>query len=503
WVMQKWDGEKYVDAYKDDVEEGAAHELMIIYPGERFTVKLDLAKQEPRLDEIDVQMTDPITGDPRWIYTVELKAVYGEVDTPTPTHIWWFANNETDQVQQDNDLQINEAILIPTPETYDFGAKDGTTGLVYPDHIFLGWAKLPVLSDEPTEDELAEHNEAVAALDETKLFLRWIDNGTDKHYEAKNASNAWVTVTKVAANEIKPYDDLYAVWADVFYVYHSGTNEVEQIVRTKADGVFDLANRTSDGFLYGGYYTTYAGASADFKADEGKAIEWDTVIASYNQDGTLAKTEANKWIQTDDDPGDDKQAYTNANISGITWNSTEAYKQADGAEDGLHLNPEAGKVYYIKEVPDEYYLRPYLHFTYDTGNGFIRNAWLFSDVDDLNYLHTGFYVINENDDAQGVYESVTVQATHGTGTETLTANSVFEANKGYMTYFTVINIKKGIRILQNGGLVNQYWVTPDGLIVTGTTQRTYGSLMYYDPEADGDTVTNPLNVAMTINVYNG
>ncbi len=467
WVMQKWDGEKYVDAYKDEVEEGAAHELMIIYPGERFTVKLDLAKQEPRLDENDVQMTDPITGDPLWIYTVELKAVYGEVDTPTPTHIWWFANNETDQVQKDNDLQINEAILIPTPETFDFGAKDGTTGLVYENHIFLGWAKVTALSDNPTDDEIAARQSQIDALDETKLFLRWIPDDqleAGGKYQAKYPvdSNNWVDVTEVAANEIMPYDDMIAVWGSVFYIYHSGDKSVEKVVFTKANSEFDLAARTTEGFLYGGYYTDYAGIASTFSAET--AIEWEafdpTKIADgfYFQNKKVVDGEEVKYF----DEASGVAAY-DGNTAGV-WNWADAIKDVKGTK----AAPKAGDTYYIKEVPASKYLQPYLHYTYDLGSGYISKIWIISAIDDGNYNQAGFVVIDSSNRAS-VCNNLYIKSAEGNYTITLNAQTVFSGRgvqRGYLTYKAYTPASN----LTDKTILN-YWLTPDGVLVTGTTNR--------------------------------
>ncbi|MBQ1894048.1 MAG: hypothetical protein II155_08085, partial [Clostridia bacterium] len=51
-------------------------------------------------------------------------------------------------------------------------------------------------------------------------------------------------------------------------------------------------------------------------------------------------------------------------------------------------------------------------------------------------------------------------------------------------------------LLADGDRVAQYWVTPDGLIVTGTAERTYSSL------ANTSISANTLDVESVISVFN-
>ena len=69
--------------------------------------------------------------------------------------------------------------------------------------------------------------------------------------------------------------------------------------------------------------------------------------------------------------------------------------------------------------------------------------------------------------------------THGDSSQTLTATSLFRT-RGYLNYLTVINHGSNgqpvVNLLNNGDTVAQYWVTPDGLRVTGYAIRTYQGL---------------------------
>lgn len=239
----------------------------------------------------------------------------------------------------------------------------------------------------------------------------------------------------------------------VFYVYHSSNNTVERFPMA-VDGVkvtsFDIAHLTLDGSLYGGYYTDYAGKSADFDATaltytDGKATD----------EGEGAKPYDAAYIKS-------------AKSSGGVWIST-AYTTS-----GLTMEPTSNTVYYLKEVPAALYLRPYLHYSYYKDNNEIATVWLVSDTDDLKYQEAGFVIIDANKKATDVVSSLTVTTQHGGTSVKLTSKTVFGAT-GYLSYRKVNDVG-GLKLLNNGDSVLQYWVTPDGLRVTGTASRTYSGL---------------------------
>ncbi len=168
------------------------------------------------------------------------------------------------------------------------------------------------------------------------------------------------------------------------------------------------------------------------------------------------------------------------------------------------MHPTADTTYYIKEVPADKYLQPYLHYTYHKDGGAISTAWLISDVDDLNYTQTGFVIQTGNNAAQ-VATSLTVQTVNGGNSIKLTAKRIFTAKgvtSGLLTYLRVIGKDwsdsngAAANLLADGSTVLQYWVTPDGLIVTGTTSRVYTGLANKDNISKTDT-----DVATTINVF--
>ena len=192
--------------------------------------------------------------------------------------------------------------------------------------------------------------------------------------------------------------------------------------------------------------------------------------------GTLETQAAKGWYSEGKDSG--ATTYdTAANIETITWDTATAYTDKDTFGNGLNVKPEAGAVYYIKEVPASMYLQPYLHYTYHKDTDLISTAWLISDFDDSAYIETGFVIIDANNKAN-VCSSLTVQNKVGGASIMLTPALIFSAKgvtSGYLSYLEVISGGQQT-LLHTGDRVVQYWVTPDGLIVTGTAARTYAEL---------------------------
>ena len=239
-----------------------------------------------------------------------------------------------------------------------------------------------------------------------------------------------------------------------FYVYHSSDCLVERIYLTdervtkdaKGDRFFNIVNETKENTLYGGYYDDYAGAS--WAASE---LEYDENNMGFDDAGI--KYDVN-YIKSSN-----KSA----------WKSDDAY-----TVDGTAMKPVADMTYYLKEVPVNAYLQPYFHYTYYKTDGSLATAWLISDVDDLNYTETGFVIKTDDKEAE-VAATLTVKNAVGGATVQLKPSSIFRSNgvlDGYLTYLEVLESK----LLDTSSTVLQYWVTFDGLKVTGNTSRVYGSL---------------------------
>ncbi len=243
-----------------------------------------------------------------------------------------------------------------------------------------------------------------------------------------------------------------------FYVYHSSDLSVERfpmavngVAYKAASGddpavTFDIFALKKADTLYGGYYSDYAGKSASFDA------------ATLDYSG-------------ENDPVDaGGQAYTYAAIKGddttpaITWDWEQAYKVK-----GTEMIPEAGLVYYLKEVPTGYML-PYTHYSYfkDESKA-LGNVWAISATDDLNYQEAGFVVIEENMKAT-MLKSMTINTVHGGTSVTLTPNKVFKAKgvlEGYLGYVDITSFKANNAKI----MIRQYWVSPDGIYDFGITMR--------------------------------
>ena len=437
WVLQTWDGSKYVD------KTGA-----VINPGDPFTVRKADAKIIDNATG-NVITIDEVHDGGSYQYLVQLRAEYQEFEAPDPTHITWYSNLQTvdgaalelskfthigitdseadkgwyvtDRYddQGELDLQINEAVDIRPADTYAY------TGMK-----FLGWAK----------------SKTATAND---LFLKW-DAEAGKFYaqEVEGTGDWTVEVTQVAADERRPYDDLYAVWQAEFYVYHSGVagGAIETIPYTS--GTYDLT-KTPEGLtagtLYGGYYLE-GGFTAPAAVDD--------VIPAY--DGT-------NW----------------------TWSSAETVS-------GMAITPVPGETYYIKEVPAAKFLQAYTHFTYYLATGKIGSLFMISDIDDLNYSQTGFVVQETNGDAK-VYRTLTIEAKNTGKTVTFKPNTVFYGKAAATNYLTCRDITNDDVAGKN---IVQYWVTPDGLIVTGTVSRVLTNL-----ETKGSITCVTSAVTTTIKVF--
>ena len=271
---------------------------------------------------------------------------------------------------------------------------------------------------------------------------------------SENTAQVTGSIDKSNSTYYAAYDNRYVGF---FYVYHSSNCTVQRFpfaekgVPYSADKTFNIVELTAEGTLYGGYYSDYAGKSSGFDAAAARALDYsgenppkDTGGKAYN----LAYIEES---------------------SRRAWTGAKAYEV-----NGFAMVPVADTVYYLKEVPSEYLL-PYLHYTYKLDSREIATAWLVSDLDDTNYTQTGFIFVDQSGQAK-ICDSLTVKTSVGNNTIRLTAKRVFGSEgvlSGYLTYRRVIEDYGGMDGFGDNVSVQQYWVTPDGLLVTGTTSRSY------------------------------
>ena len=289
-----------------------------------------------------------------------------------------------------------------------------------------------------------------------KVEATAVKNGTPDNTYAPTIDG-----TKINGSIVNPNTDYTVTYTNdflgYFYVYHSANNNVQRFPMA-VNGVkyeagkktFNIAELTDANSLYGGYYLNYAGKGDGFEA---------TKVTTWTDNKTT-------------DTNDNAKMYDGTNV---TWSNGETVS-------GLAMVPKANATYFIKEVPADKYLQPYLHYTYyKDGTGFIPNAWLISDIDDLNYEETGFVIVKGNN-AANVVSSLTVETAHGGTRIKLNPKRVFGVSStvNKLTYLEVVKGGSGLHGFAAGSEILQYWVTPDKLIVTGTTQRTYSGITNKD-----------------------
>jgi uncharacterized repeat protein (TIGR02543 family) len=396
--------------------------------------------------------------------------------------IGWI--NNADYRGEDYHFNSNGTYTVTFPtDTYVFvkngdgawfmtdGYGDGTSGT----NLYAAVGELRPKEDGGRGDKIfvPANTEVTFTLIEQgdTLFLSYVEGAPTSN----EGEETWVPVTYVAANEQKPYHDMYAVWVGEFYIYHSGI-EGGALEKVTIDfkGGYDLTARVTalsqsrdgeaDKFLYGGYYLD-GGFTAPAVDDKGVPT------------ATCAAYDGANW----------------------TW-TTPVTDQPGNA-----ITPKGGVTYYIKEVPADKYLQPYFHYTYlkesDPAYQTIRTAWLISDIDDAMYKETGFMIINDNDKAN-VCTQLTVQNTVGGASVVLKPTTIFRSKgvtKGFLSYLEVLSNGEQT-LLKEGNTVVQYWVTPDGLIVTGISARTFNALdTRKNIKAEGGVVTE--TVRSTIGVF--
>ncbi len=419
WVIQTWDEDegKFVDSEKS------------VYPGDTFEVLLSNARQEA--------LPDNTPANPSYKYTVKLRAEYVLKQVPTPTHIDFFKNDGTEvKAASFENLGINQPVDIPAPVSRG-------------DYIFLGWAR--VLEEETTEGS----GEYVLGRDPTKpdedplteddVYLVWVPDTTAEptrdgtpagHYETKEG----VPVTQVAADEVMPYHDMFAVWADYFNVVYS--HDPEKVYKVP------FVTEVTDGT----------------RAADNKAIN----LVAGNQD-----------VKGYELPGVDKNYfyggyYTKMPEAGGSWAWADACKTDKGS---AFKSYKAKETYYVKEVAKNLnHLRTIYRYTYKM-DGTNRITWfcVISSIDDLNYTDAGYMVGDMNVGRSGIKKTIKIQNKAGTVSadneyavvDRTSFNVATAENDARLVYLTFASVPTN-----TDAAVTPYWITPDGETVLGRT-RTY------------------------------
>ena len=128
---------------------------------------------------------------------MQLRAEYVEAESEFPTHIWWFRNDGSDAFRKDDPIQVNKSVAI-----------EGT--LTRSGYRFIGWAKVQQNGDTP------------ATTTDAGPYLFYGDDGAF-HLNSKTGT----VVTKVAADEQMPYDNMYAVWVPELKIKVTGNTDTK------------------------------------------------------------------------------------------------------------------------------------------------------------------------------------------------------------------------------------------------------------------------------------
>ena len=453
-------------------------------------------------------------------YTVNLRAVYGLKTTEAKTHINWYANdggeanNGAGDLYRQNRLDINQSVAIPTPTTWTAGTWEpgqtiqAPTGLSWPGHTFLGWARV----ESQTGVDAKAHPE-FATVDDCWLIWHEDANASgggyytvnlekDPEYEA-NGGTADKHEANVAADEMRPYHDMYAVWsAPHFFVYHSSNGVLEAVeMPVKANGTtsasfindtFDITMLVADGYLYGGYYSSYGGVDTE-------AV--DALAAAY-----VAPTKNNWTLPTQTARG--QSAAYNTNGASIEIDGTEhdfnfveytGSSRKNGAkyfwEAGnactangqTGFTPVPGEVYYLKEVPDDYLGLKYVYIydeldKNDSGDMKIKEFFQFTLVDDNLYQSIGFRMLTDSSSMKDVMAAAVTQKSNLSKSYTITQKaSEVRPNPTSITINAESFLGEGgggyVATLKNDEAVNTNfaivptWVTKDGVSVGNVPQN--------------------------------
>lgn len=329
-------------------------------------------------------------------------------------------------------------------------------------------------------------------LDSSYIEIALTDADGNKKVEETTQVNALTVSGEIVPNRENnvTFKNKMAAYPS-FYVYHSGDNTIEKIFADDdrvtrstneetgfTEMTFNIANETKYNFLYGGYYSDYAGKVLTKQQIVGGTYSLEDAATEYAY-VTKKETTAN-WLK---DTG--ATAYDGDNA---TWNSAEELKVS-----GLEMKPEKNGVYFLKEVPAARFLQPYTHFTFYRANNAIASLLSISDVDDLNYISTGFVIVDKNNTAK-VCKTLTVKTAVGGNSMKLTPQLIF-ATKG-ATANDYLFWREVTGKVADGDKILNYWVTPDNLLVTGITERSLTNV------TDRETITRAdTPVKSTVGVY--
>lgn len=288
---------------------------------------------------------------------------------------------------------------------------------------------------------------------------------------------------------------LYAMWRGYSYVFHSGdknatvennssiqrflvnttyasekenenaTINLVRLTRQKSEELVAAAGGNGPaGILYAGYSTTYYGGAFDKNNSTNRSIVWE-------EDNITAKIQSGTKYY---DP-------SKASVSGTTrW-----WKAGDMAtESGRNITPVIGKIYYIKQVTNQYLVVKF-QYIYDTHNeNRVMKLYALTPVDDALYNEVGFRYKPAGGEEQLLPVSAPLASSftwtpEGGGNSQVVnfTNSFNGLTRGLIGYLELPLPMAGDYIApiaeEDAITITPYWITPDGIRVNSVSPRTF------------------------------
>ncbi|MEE3404568.1 MAG: InlB B-repeat-containing protein, partial [Acutalibacteraceae bacterium] len=172
WVVQKWNGSTFVDTAVE------------VLPGETFMVNIENARR--------TEKEGHTAANPKYSYTIHVRAEYVDVEEKTPTHIYWYRNDGSDAFHKDETGSNGQPLLINEPVSIQ-------RALTRTGYKFLGWARV----NEPVSS-------FSQALTESNLYLFYNEDDGKFHVNGYEGT----AVSQVASDEKLPGHAMFAVWRE-------------------------------------------------------------------------------------------------------------------------------------------------------------------------------------------------------------------------------------------------------------------------------------------------
>ena len=397
---------------------------------------------------------------------IHIQPVFDEVESVPVrvTHITWYDNFTVNPVENtnyktDDDLQINANVEI-----------ESSTLFSRPGYRFLGWARVD--TTDAQGNAIAGYKLAPQDLDRDDLYLTWheADATHTNGYYTVNHNGVDKEVTHVAADEIYPYHDMYAVWElSHYYVYHTGSG---RLYAFEADGHapnfflnFDNGHveypNAEMEYLYGGYSTTYYANMTITDAQK-----------------TAAASAANGYTTIDAYKYIPSACFTSGGTRYKWWKSMDSLKPVDST-----LVAQAGNVYFVKEVSTDY-LTSRIQFVYEnwSGENKLESMYFLSVLDNKLYDSAWFKLGNTKmtivSSFNFVEQSNKDNPDPKPSTKTTKATDFSNITYGFVGY---ANMDEALSSYMSGGYysvtgdtefsVTPYWKTVDGIEVEGTARK--------------------------------